>query len=91
MAALAAGIGIPLLLKATKLDSQIIDTIRKTPRAVNRVKKEIGFKKGGLVKKTEKALVHKGEYVIPKAQVDKMMRVAKKMKKLTKPKVKSKK
>ena len=86
MAALAAGIGIPLLLRATKLDSKIIDTIRKTPRAVNRVKKEMGFKKGGLVHHTGSAKVHKGEYVLTKAQVDKMMRVAKKIK----PKSKSK-
>ncbi len=91
MAGVALGVGLPLLLKATGADKAIIDTIRKTPRAVNRVKKEMGFKKGGMVHHTGMAKVHKGEYVIPKAQVDKMKRVAKKMKKVTKPKAKSKK
>ena len=91
MGSLALGVGLPLLLKATGGDQAIIDTIRKTPGAVNRVKKEMGFKRGGLVPRTGMAKVHKGEYVIPKAQVDKMKRVAKKMKKVTKPKGKSKK
>ena len=91
MASLLAGVGLPLLLRATNADRAIIDTIRKTPKAVNRVKKEMGFKKGGLVHHTGSAKVHKGEYVLTKAQVDKMMRVAKKIKPKSKAKSKSKK
>ena len=66
---LAAGIGIPLLLKATGLDKEIEKGIQS---GVKSTRKQLGFKKGGLVQHTGKALVHKGEYVIPKHQVDKM-------------------
>jgi hypothetical protein len=89
MASLALGVGLPLLLKATGADKKIIQGIRDTPRNLAKAKKQLGFKHGGMVTKTGKHLVHKGEYVIPKKEVDKMKKMAKQMK--AKPKAKSKK
>ena len=86
---LAAGIGIPMLLKATGLDKQIESGLKSGVKAT---RKQLGFKKGGYVRKTGKALVHKGEYVIPKHQVDKMKKAAKiKAPPKSKPKAKKKK
>lgn len=89
MASLALGVGLPLLLKATGADKAIIKGIRDTPRNLAKAKKQLGFKHGGMVHHTGMAKVHKGEYVIPKKEVDKMKKMAKKMK--AKPKAKTKK
>lgn len=89
MASLALGVGLPLLLKATGADKAIMKGIRDTPRNIQKVGKSMGFKKGGMVHHTGMAKVHKGEYVLTKAQVDKMKRKAKTIK--AKPKAKSKK
>ena len=91
MASLALGVGLPLMLKATGADKAIIKGIRDTPKNIAKARKQVGFKKGGMVHHTGMAKVHKGEYVIPKAQVDKMKKVAKQLKKTTKPKSKPKK
>tara|TARA_R110002153_G_scaffold50861_3_gene142967 strand:- start:2646 stop:2915 length:270 start_codon:yes stop_codon:yes gene_type:complete len=82
---LAAGIGLPLLLKATGADKEIIKGIRslKKPHVVKQLKrsaKDIGFKHGGIVPKNMSVKVHKGEYVLNKKQVDKIMKAAKKSK-----------
>ncbi len=89
MAGVILGSTIPLLLKATGADKAIIKGIRDTPRNIQKVGKAMGFKKGGMVHHTGMAKVHKGEYVLTKAQVDKMKRKAKTIK--AKPKAKSKK
>ena len=62
---LLAGVTAPLILKVTGLDTKIVKGIHDT-------KKQLGFKYGGIVKKTGKALVHKGEFVIPAKDVKKM-------------------
>lgn len=72
---LLAGVGLPLLLKATGADKEIEKGLRTATKSTRRA---LGFKKGGLVKHTGKALVHKGEYVLPKSTVDKLKKEAKK-------------
>ena len=52
------------------------------PADARMVKKQLGFKHGGMVKKTGKALVHKGEFVISKKDVDKLKKAAKEVKKV---------
>ena len=79
---LAAGIGLPLLLKATGADKEIIKGIRslKKPHLVKQLKKsakDIGFKHGGIVPKTGRVKVHKGEFILNKKQVDKIAKAAK--------------
>lgn len=81
---LLAGVGAPILLRATGLDKKLEKGIRDTGKAM-------GFKHGGMVKKTGKALVHKGEYVIPAKDVKKIKKIAKQMKAKPKAKGKSKK
>ena len=81
---LLAGVGLPLLLKATGADKEIEKGLRTATKST---KKALGFKKGGLVQHTGKALVHKGEYVLPKATVDKLRAEAKRT---AKPKAKPK-
>ena len=83
---LAAGIAAPLILRATGLDKKIEKGIRDTPRNIANVKKQLGFKKGGMVHHTGMAKLHQGEFVLTKAQVDKMKKVAKKVKAKPKPK-----
>tara|TARA_R100000951_G_scaffold116712_1_gene130019 strand:+ start:1782 stop:2057 length:276 start_codon:yes stop_codon:yes gene_type:complete len=78
MATLAAGLLAPIVLRATGLDKKIEEGIRRMPSDVRLVKKQLGFKHGGLVKKTGKALVHKGEFVISKKDVDKLKKAVKK-------------
>ena len=82
---LLAGIAAPLILKATGADKQIIKGVRslKKPHVVKLLKKsakDIGFKHGGIVPKNMSVKVHKGEYVLNKKQVDKIMKAAKKSK-----------
>ena len=82
---LLAGIAAPLILKSTGLDTKIVKGIRslKKPHVVKLLKKsakDIGLKKGGVVPKTGKILVHKGEYVLNKKEVNKIMKAAKKTK-----------
>ncbi len=72
---LLAGVGLPLLLKATGADKEIEKGLRTAGRSTKRA---LGSKKGGLVKHTGKALVHKGEYVLPKSTVDKLKKEARK-------------
>lgn len=74
MAGLALSLGLPMLLRASGLDKKIESGLKSGVKAT---RKQLGFKKGGLVRHTGKALVHKGEYVIPKHQVDKMKKAAK--------------
>ena len=67
---LLAGVATPLILKATGLDTKIVKGIRDT-------KKQLGFKHGGMVKKTGKALVHKGEFVVNAKDVKKIQKMVK--------------
>jgi len=88
---LLAGVATPLVLKATGLDKKIVKGIQDTPRELKKVGKAMGFKHGGMVKKTGKHLVHKGEFVIPAKDVKKIQKMVKQQKAKAKPKAKSKK
>lgn len=81
---LLAGVAAPIVLRATGLDKKLEKGIKDT-------KKQLGFKHGGMVKKTGKALVHKGEFVIPAKDVKKIKKLVKQHKAKPKPKAKSKK
>lgn len=81
---LLAGVATPMILRATGLDKKIEKGIKDTT-------KQLGFKHGGMVKKTGKHLVHKGEFVIPAKDVKKIKKLVKQQKAKAKPKAKSKK
>ena len=76
---LAAGIALPMIWKATGADKILEREIKKGA-------KQLGFKKGGMVRHTGKAIVHKGEFVLTKAQTDKLKKMAKAAKTKPKPK-----
>lgn len=83
MASLAAGLLAPIVLRATGLDKKIEEGIRNLPKGARTAGKALnikGFKHGGMVKKTGKALVHKGEFVISKKDVDKLKKAVKTVK-----------